>query len=107
MRCQHDIIFRDLARDHVDTAALTTMRTMIADLAARGAEGVVLGCTELAMLLPADGEELPCRVWDSAEVHSEAGVDFAFGGEGAAEETLRGFPPPLAEMGLSTSPDDP
>ena len=47
---------------------------MIDDLFARGAQGVVLGCTEVELLVPADDDD---RLYPSARLHAEAAVDAA------------------------------
>jgi aspartate racemase len=47
------------------------------ELIAAGAEGIVLGCTEVPLLLgPAD---LPVPVFDTAKIHCQAAIDFALG----------------------------
>jgi aspartate racemase len=53
----------------------------VADLAGRGAQGVILGCTEIAMLLPPGESALP--LFDTAALHAELAVDMALekGGE--------------------------
>ena len=54
---------------------------MIAELADRGAEGVILGCTELPLLLldeQASGEgESPVPLFDTTRIHAEAAADAA------------------------------
>jgi aspartate racemase len=44
---------------------------------ARGAEGVILGCTELPMILGGDDVSLP--LFDTTRLHALAAVDFALG----------------------------
>ena len=49
----------------------------IARLRSAGADGVILGCTEITMLVgPAD---LDLPVFDTTRVHAEAAIDFATG----------------------------
>lgn len=44
-------------------------------LTARGAQGVILGCTEIPILIKQEDCEIP--VFDTAFIHAEAAVDFA------------------------------
>ena len=48
---------------------------VVADLVARGAEGVILGCTEIGLLLRP--EDAPVPLFDTATIHAEAAADFA------------------------------
>jgi aspartate racemase len=51
---------------------------IIQSLAARGAEGVILGCTEIPLLVPADQSPIPA--FDTTRLHALAAVDFALSG---------------------------
>ncbi|HEX3406060.1 MAG TPA: aspartate/glutamate racemase family protein [Caulobacteraceae bacterium] len=42
-----------------------------------GADGVILGCTEFALLVKPD--DLPVPVFDTTEIHAKAAMDFALG----------------------------
>lgn len=55
---------------------------IIRSLADKGAEGVILGCTEIPMLISA--EESPLPSFDTTMLHSKAAVDFALEGITAA-----------------------
>ncbi|MBN2505738.1 MAG: aspartate/glutamate racemase family protein [Verrucomicrobia bacterium] len=54
----------------------------IRHLARQGAEGVILGCTELGLLLGADDSPVP--LFDTMRIHALAAVDCALPSEGAA-----------------------
>jgi aspartate racemase len=70
-----DIIYCELVRGIVSPQAKAKLREIIADLAARGAEGILLGCTELMMIVePTDS---PIPLFDTTTIHSEAAVDRA------------------------------
>ncbi len=45
-----------------------------------GAEGVILGCTEIPLLIQQEHVDIP--VFDSITIHAKAAVDFALGEEG-------------------------
>lgn len=47
---------------------------MIKDLADQGAEGVILGCTEIGLLIKQADSPIP--VFDTTLIHAAAAVDF-------------------------------
>lgn len=58
---------------------------MIERLVARGAAGIILGCTEIALLVgPGDA---PVPLFDTTRIHAEAAVAFALA-DAAAERPL-------------------
>lgn len=70
----HRVIFEELCRGQVLQPSRQRLIAEIHALAARGAQGVILGCTELAMILqPGDGG-LPG--FDTTALHALAAVDF-------------------------------
>lgn len=50
---------------------------MIAEAQAEGAEGVILGCTEIPLLLR--GCDLPLPTFDTTLIHARAGAEFMLG----------------------------
>jgi aspartate racemase len=48
---------------------------IIIDLEQRGAQGIVLGCTEIPLLIKQEDVKLP--VFDTLKIHAKAVVDFA------------------------------
>ncbi len=48
---------------------------IISDLEKNGAQGIVLGCTEIPLLIKQKDTHLP--VFDTLEIHAKAAVDFA------------------------------
>ncbi len=73
----HRIIYDELCLGVVSEASRQTYRQVIARLVAAGAQGVVLGCTEIELLVgPADS---PVPVFATTRLHVEAAVDFALG----------------------------
>jgi aspartate racemase len=70
----HRIIYDELVRDVVRDDSREVYRRVMADLAARGADGMVLGCTEIGLLVGADDTTVP--VFDSTALHAEAAVDW-------------------------------
>jgi aspartate racemase len=73
----HRVIFDELCQGEVNPVSHQRLRDLVRHLAARGAEGVVLGCTELPLILSPSDVELP--LFDTTALHALAGVDFALG----------------------------
>lgn len=71
----HHVIYDELCRGVVRDASRQRLRDVIADLVARGAQGVVLGCTEIAMLIAPGDATVP--LFDTARLHAEAAADRA------------------------------
>ena len=76
-RAVHDIIYDELCRGVIRPESKARYREIAADLLADGAEGVILGCTEVGMLI---GEsDVPAPVFDTTRLHAEAAVELALG----------------------------
>ena len=67
----HEIIYEELISDTVSDRARSDFRRIIDALSDRGAEGVILGCTELPMLVD-DDIKLP--LFDTTRLHAEMAV---------------------------------
>jgi aspartate racemase len=74
----HRVIFEELCRGQVLDASRRRLQEVCAALAAQGAQGLVLGCTELPMLLRPDDLTLP--TFDTTTLHALAAVDFSLAG---------------------------
>ncbi|WP_040660285.1 aspartate/glutamate racemase family protein [Neisseria shayeganii] len=74
----HRIIFDELCLGHIESRSKTRYLDIIAGLQAQGAQGVILGCTEIGLLLQAEDCVLP--LFDSAEIHALSAVEFALSG---------------------------
>lgn len=71
----HRIIFDELCQGRIEDASRRTLQEICAGLKQRGAQGIVLGCTELPMILGNDDLDLP--VFDTTTLHALAAVEFA------------------------------
>ncbi len=71
----HRIIYDELCRGVVKAGSREALLAIIAREAAKGADGVILGCTELGMILAAGDGPLP--VFDTTRLHVAAGVAYA------------------------------
>ena len=73
----HRIIYEELCVGVVSDASRQVYRGVIAALARRGAQAVILGCTEIMLLVRQADVDLP-RL-DTTTLHAAAAVDFALG----------------------------
>ena len=69
------VIYGELVAGQIRDASRTGYVAIIDDLAARGAEGVVLGCTEIPMLVREQDVKLP--LFNTTVLHAEAALDYA------------------------------
>jgi aspartate racemase len=74
----HDIIYRELAFGKILDESRRTYIEIIRGLKDRGAQGVILGCTEIPLLVKE--KDSPVPVFDTTALHAAAAVDFALGG---------------------------
>jgi len=71
----HTIIYEQLVQGLVEASSRETYVSIIETLRDQGAEQVILGCTEIGMLINKDNSPLP--VLDTTAVHAQSGVTFA------------------------------
>ena len=69
------MIFDELTQGRVEAGSRAAYQAVIERLAARGAQAVVLGCTEIGLLIGPDDSPIP--VIDSAAVHAAALAAYA------------------------------
>jgi aspartate racemase len=74
----HDIIYRELVAGQVLDASREVYRGVIARLVERGAQAVILGCTEIMLLVGQADSAVP--VFDTTEIHALAAVERALAG---------------------------
>jgi aspartate racemase len=73
--CVHRVIYEELCLGRVLDTSRDGYRAIMADLVARGAQGVILGCTEIGLLVDAGDATVP--LFDTARIHAEAAADWA------------------------------
>lgn len=71
----HRVIYEELCLGIVRGESRAAFRRVVEDLVADGAEGVILGCTEIELLI--GPEDSPVPVFPTARLHAEAAVDAA------------------------------
>ncbi len=73
----HDVIYRELCLGVVRPESKRAFLDIVDRLATRGAEGVILGCTEIGLLIaPAD---TAVRLYDTTHIHAARAVALALG----------------------------
>jgi len=73
----HRVIYDELCQGVVRAESRDRYREEMAELVRRGAEGVVLGCTEITLLVSPDDASVP--VFDTTALHVEAALDWMLG----------------------------
>jgi aspartate racemase len=75
MDAVHRVIYDELIKGIIREESRQIYLEVIADLAARGAQGVILGCTEIPLLVKQADVAIP--VFDTTAIHAQAAVDWA------------------------------
>lgn len=74
----HRVIYDELCLGRIRDESRAAYRAIIAGLVARGAQGAILGCTEIGLLI---GEgDAPVPLFDTTRIHAEAAADWALAG---------------------------
>lgn len=73
----HRIIYDELCQGQLLDSSRQYYTQVINDLAAQGAQGVILGCTEIGLLI--NQEDSPIPVFDTTAIHAAAAVEFLLG----------------------------
>ena len=71
----HDVIYDELVQGIINANSKQRYLEVIDRLIARGAEGVIAGCTEIEWLVGA--EDLSVPYFPTTQLHAEAAVAFA------------------------------
>ena len=77
----HDIIFSELCAGIIKDESRLKLNAIIERAKAEGADSVILGCTEICLILDPNALILPG--FDTTTLHAEAAVDFALADEAA------------------------
>ena len=71
----HRVIYEELVRGLIKLESRRQYQAVIADLKAGGAEAIILGCTEIGLLISPEDSALPS--FDTTRLHALAAVDWA------------------------------
>ncbi|MEZ9232472.1 aspartate/glutamate racemase family protein [Vibrio amylolyticus] len=74
-RLIHDVIYNELCMGRVSRRSKSDYISIIEDLHAEGAEGVILGCTEIGLLVKAEDTDI--LLFDTTKIHVEHTVSHA------------------------------
>lgn len=71
----HDVIYNELCLGDIKSDSKQKYLEIISNLQERGAQGVILGCTEIGLLVSQEDTSLP--VFDTTLIHARAAVSMA------------------------------
>ena len=71
----HKIIYKELVHGKIESSSKRTYQRIINDSIKNGAEGVILGCTEIPLLIKSRDVTIP--TFDTTRIHAESAVEFA------------------------------
>lgn len=74
----HRVIYEELVQGRVEEASRQAYRAVMARLVAAGAEAIILGCTEIMLLVGEGDASVP--LFDTTAIHAEAAVERALAG---------------------------
>jgi len=74
-RVVHDIIYNELVKGQFTDQSKRAIVEIIKELQNQGAEGVILGCTELPILISTSDVEIP--IFDTGKIHAYAAIEWS------------------------------
>jgi aspartate racemase len=71
----HEIIYKELVRGEITLASKKIYLEIIDTLRAKGAQGIILGCTEIPLLIGPEDTDIP--LFNTTKIHAEKTVELA------------------------------
>jgi len=71
----HNIIYKELCLGEIKEYSREKFKKIIENLVSRGAEGIILGCTEIPLLIKQ--EDSPVPLFDTTKIHAQSAVELA------------------------------
>lgn len=71
----HQIIYDELVMGKIKPTSRDKYKRIMGELIQQGAQGIILGCTEISLLVKQADSRVP--LFDTTRIHAEAAVDFA------------------------------
>jgi len=71
----HRVIYDELCQGKIDSSSKTQYSRIIEDLVKQGADAIILGCTEIGLLVQDEDSSVP--LFDTTRIHAVAAVDYA------------------------------
>jgi aspartate racemase len=75
----HRVIYEELVAGQIRDESRDGYVAIIQKLAEQGAQGIILGCTEIPLLVDEAGTGIP--LFDTTQIHAEAALNYAIKGE--------------------------
>jgi aspartate racemase len=71
----HRVIYDELVLGKINSASKAQYVDIMEQMVRRGAEGIILGCTEISLLVHPEDSQVP--LFDTTRIHAEAAIDYA------------------------------
>jgi len=71
----HDVIYKELCMGRINDSSKAEYLRIIKELVDKGAEAVILGCTEISMLV--NQKDTVTKLYDTTAVHAQKAVEYA------------------------------
>lgn len=71
----HEVIYNELCLGKIEQSSKNRFKEIINSLIKNGAEGIILGCTEIPLLIKQEDFGFP--IFNTTEIHAKAAVDYA------------------------------
>jgi len=71
----HDIIYQELVKGQFTKSSKRQVVEIIQELMSLGAQGVILGCTELPILISASDVDIP--IFDTGKIHAHKAIEWS------------------------------
>ncbi len=73
----NEVIYTELCLGKIVSQSREYYKTVIEDLVQKGAQGIILGCTEIGLLIKQEDVSIP--IFDTTYIHAVEAVNFAVG----------------------------
>jgi aspartate racemase len=90
----HTVIYEELVLGRVDNGSRQAYREIISRLVDRGAQAIILGCTEIGLLIGEGDATVP--LYDTTRIHAEKAVEIALSAGTPAERGCSSIAQPQA-----------
>lgn len=71
----HDVIYEELCLGQIRESSRKAYARIINDLVVKGVEGIILGCTEITLLVKQEDSSVP--LFDTTAIHAQSAVEYA------------------------------
>ena len=73
----HEVIYEELVKGVIRGESRMQYREIMSNMVDKGAQGIILGCTEIGLLVKEEDASVP--LFDTTRIHAEKAVEFALG----------------------------